>query len=156
MLGRKHSGKVSKKFIGNFYFWGITLISGDFSWQSWPTMCPHIHLKFVAFVIFQIFIFVVFSCTGKNNGFPILDVLGYLQKTHKNPQIWESETNPNQGIPNQVPKLGFVSLSQIWDFCGYPLNTLKYPKLGIRYFFLWGCCVWDFRPALLLFLEYLV
>ena len=25
MLGREHSGKVSKKFIGNFYFWGITL-----------------------------------------------------------------------------------------------------------------------------------
>ena len=44
---------------------------------------------------------------------------------------------PNQGVPKQVPKLGFVSLSQIWDFCGYSLNTLKYPKLGIRYFFLW-------------------
>ena len=56
----------------------------------------------------------------------------YPQKS----QIWEIETNPNQGIPNQVPKLGFVSLSQIWDFCGYPLNTLKYQKLGIRYFFL--------------------
>ena len=26
VLGREHSGKVSKKFIGNFYFWGITLI----------------------------------------------------------------------------------------------------------------------------------
>ena len=25
MLGREHLGKVSKKFIGNFYFWGITL-----------------------------------------------------------------------------------------------------------------------------------
>ena len=25
MLGREHSRKVSKKFIGNFYFWGITL-----------------------------------------------------------------------------------------------------------------------------------
>ena len=25
MLGREHSGKVSKKFIGKFYFWGITL-----------------------------------------------------------------------------------------------------------------------------------
>ena len=25
MFGREHSGKVSKKFIGNFYFWGITL-----------------------------------------------------------------------------------------------------------------------------------
>ena len=51
-------------------------------------------------------------------------------------QIWESETNTNQGIPNQVPKLGFVSLSQIWDFCWYSLNALKYPKLGICYFFL--------------------
>ena len=26
MLGGEHSGKVSKKFIGNFFFWGITLI----------------------------------------------------------------------------------------------------------------------------------
>ena len=25
MLGREHLGKVSKKFIGNFYFWEITL-----------------------------------------------------------------------------------------------------------------------------------
>ena len=32
--------------------------------------------------------------------------------------------------------MGFVSLCQIWDFCEYSLNTLKYPKMGIRYFFL--------------------
>ena len=25
MIGREHSGEVSKKIIGNFYFWGITL-----------------------------------------------------------------------------------------------------------------------------------
>ena len=30
MLGREHSGKVSKKFIGNFYFWGITLSKRPF------------------------------------------------------------------------------------------------------------------------------
>ena len=44
-------------------------------------------------------------------------------------------TSPNEGIPNQVPWLGLVSLFQIWDFCGYCLNTLKYPKMGICYFF---------------------
>ena len=25
VLGREHSGKVNKNFIGNFYFWGINL-----------------------------------------------------------------------------------------------------------------------------------
>ena len=29
VLGREHSGKVSKKFISNFYFWGITLTNTD-------------------------------------------------------------------------------------------------------------------------------
>ena len=28
-----------------------------------------------------------------------------------------------------------VSLFQFWDFCWYSLNILKYPKMGIRYFF---------------------
>ena len=71
--------------------------------------------------------------------------MGYFRVFKEYPQksqMWESETNPNQGIPNQVSKLGFVSLSQIWDFSGYSLNTLKYPKLGIRYFFLWNQSNW--------------
>ena len=63
-----------------------------------------------------------------------MDILGYLKNTHKKSQIWQSETSPNQGIPNEVPRLGLVSLFQIWDFYGYSLNTLKYPKMGIRYF----------------------
>ena len=62
-----------------------------------------------------------------------MDILGYLKNTIKS-QIWQSETSPNQGIPNQVPRLGLVSLFQIWDFCGYSLNTLQYPKMGICYF----------------------
>ena len=41
----------------------------------------------------------------------------YPQKS----QIWQSEVSPNQGIPNQVPWLGLVSLFQILDFCGYSL-----------------------------------
>ena len=73
----------------------------------------------------------------KNNGFLFLVISGYLKNSHKNPKLilakWES---PNQGIPNQVP---WLELFQIWDFCWYSLNILKYPKMGIRYFFLCYC-----------------
>ena len=48
MLGREHSGKVSKKFIGNFYFWGITLIiyicmltECTCTFAGGPYMCIH-------------------------------------------------------------------------------------------------------------------
>ena len=61
--------------------------------------------------------------TGKNNRFSVLDILGYLKNTHKNPKLG-------------IPWLGLVSLCQIWDFYWYSLNTLKYPKMGICYFFL--------------------
>ena len=61
--------------------------------------------------------------TGKNNGFPFFDILGYLKNTHK---------NPSQGTWLGIPWLGLVSLCQIWDFYGYSLNTLKYPKMGIN------------------------
>ena len=56
----------------------------------------------------------------------------YPQKS----QIWKSETSPNLGTWLGIPWLGLVSLCQIWDFYGYSLNTQKYPKMGIRYFFL--------------------
>ena len=72
--------------------------------------------------------------TGKNNGFLFLDIFGYLKNTHKNPKF---------GRVRQVPiwelRLGLVSLCQIWDFYGYSLNTQKYPKMEIRYFFLCIC-----------------
>ena len=56
----------------------------------------------------------------------------YPQKS----QIWKTETSPNQGTWLGIPWLGVVSLCQIWDFYGYSLNTVKYPKMGIHYFFL--------------------
>ena len=84
--------------------------------------------------------------TGKNNRFPLLDILGYLKNTHKNPRFGKVRQVPaNQGIPNQVPWLGLVSFFQIWGFCGYSLNTLKYPKMGICYFFL---CLFIVESAL--------
>ena len=46
----------------------------------------------------------------------------------------ENELTPDLQRKHGVLKL--VLLCQIWDFYGYSLNTLKYPKMGIRYFFL--------------------
>ena len=53
--------------------------------------------------------------TGKNNGFPFLDILGYLKNTHKNPKF---------GRVRQVPirELG-------WKFPGWDLS--HFAKFGI-------------------------
>ena len=53
--------------------------------------------------------------TGKNNGFPFLDILGYLKNTHKNPKF---------GRVRQVPirELG-------WEFPGWDLS--HFVKFGI-------------------------
>ena len=77
--------------------------------------------------------------TAKNNGFPFLDIL--------KSQIWKSETSPNLGTWLGIPWLGLVSLCQIWDFYGYSLNTQKYPKMGIRYFFLW-LQLWSYQGTI--------
>ena len=55
------------------------------------------------------------SPTGKNNGFPFLDMLGYLKNTHKNPKF---------GGVRQVPtrELG-------WEFPGWDLS--HFAKFGI-------------------------
>ena len=55
------------------------------------------------------------SCAGKNNGFPFLDILGYLMNTHKNPKF---------GRVRQVPirELG-------WEFPGWDLS--HFAKFGI-------------------------
>ena len=53
--------------------------------------------------------------TGKNNGFPFLDILGCLKNTHKNPKF---------GRVRQVPirELG-------WEFPGWDLS--HFAKFGI-------------------------
>ena len=40
----------------------------------------------------------------------MLDIFRVFKEYPKKSQIWQSETSPNQGILNQVPWLGLVSL----------------------------------------------
>ena len=53
--------------------------------------------------------------TGKNNGFPFLDILGYLKNTHKNPKF---------GRVRQVP---MWELS--WEFPDWDLSSLNFIRL---------------------------
>ena len=76
-----------------------------------------------------------FIITGKNNGFPFWDILGYLKNTHKNPKLAKrdkfqpgnSQLSSQIGTCLTLPNLGFL-----WVFFKYP----KCPKMRIRYFFL--------------------
>ena len=53
--------------------------------------------------------------TGKNNGFPFLDIFGYLKNTHKNPKF---------GRVRQVPIRELC-----WEFPGWDLS--HFAKFGI-------------------------
>ena len=41
--------------------------------------------------------------TGKNNRFPILDVLGYLKNTNKNPKFGKVRQVPTREFPTKFP-----------------------------------------------------
>ena len=43
------------------------------------------------------------TITGKNNGFPFLDILGYLKNTHKNPKFGKVRQVPTREFPTKFP-----------------------------------------------------
>ena len=79
--------------------------------------------------------------TGKNNGFPFLDILGYLKNTHKNPKFGRVRQVPVRGnlVGNSLvgtcltlPNLGFL-----WVFFKDPKistneNPLFFPVIGTQ------------------------
>ena len=60
----------------------------------------------------------------KNNGLPFLDILGYLNNTNKNPKFGKVRQVPTREFPTKFPDWD-LSHFQLWDFCGYSLNTLN-------------------------------
>ena len=73
--------------------------------------------------------------TEKNNGFPCLDILGYLKNTHKNPTFGKVRQVPTKEFPTKFPDWDLFHSSKFGISVGIiSLNTLKYPKMGICFF----------------------
>ena len=58
------------------------------------------------------------STTGKNNGFPFLDILGYLKNTHKNPKFGKARQVPTREFPTKFPDWDLSHSSKFGVFVG--------------------------------------
>ena len=56
--------------------------------------------------------------TGKNNGFPFLDILGYLKNTHKNPKFGKVRQVPTREFPTKFPDWDLSHSSKFGIFVG--------------------------------------
>ena len=56
--------------------------------------------------------------TGKNNGFPFLDILGYLKNTYKNPKFGKVRQVPTKKFPTKFPDWDLSHSSKFGIFVG--------------------------------------
>ena len=56
--------------------------------------------------------------TVKNNGFPFLDIFGYLNNTHKNPKFGKVRQVPNREFPTKFPDWDLSHSSKFGIFVG--------------------------------------
>ena len=80
--------------------------------------------------------------TEKNNGFPLLDIVGYLKNTNKNPKFGKVRQVPTREFPTKFPDWDLSHSSKFGIFVGrYSLITLaKRAKNGNLLFF--SCVIW--------------
>ena len=56
--------------------------------------------------------------TGKNNRFPLLDILGYLKNTRKNPKFGKVRQVPTREFPTKFPGWDLSHSSKFGIFVG--------------------------------------
>ena len=60
----------------------------------------------------------VIRCTGKNNRFPLLDIIGYLKNIHKNPKFGKVRQVPTREFPTKFPGWDLSHSSKFGIFVG--------------------------------------
>ena len=103
--------------------------------RNWSSIQLHVTVIIYEYKERVIVIIIISLNTGKNNGFPFLDILGYLKNTHKNPKFGRVRQVPIRELGWEFPGWDLSHFAKFGIFYGYSLNTLKYPEMGIRYFF---------------------
>ena len=84
------------------------IVLNGFYFCSWPRkimLCSHI------IVIFA-------KLKGKNNGFPFLDIFGYLKNIHKNPKFGKVRQVPTREFPTKFPDWDLSHSSKFGIFVG--------------------------------------
>ena len=56
--------------------------------------------------------------TGKNNRFPLLNILGYFKNTHKNPKFGKVRQVPTREFPTKFPDWDLSHSSKFGIFVG--------------------------------------
>ena len=87
----------------------------------WSKVIGTFILAFIKLALYSVFKLISICCgshTGKNNGFPFLDILGYLKNTHKNPKFGKVRQVPTREFPTKFPDWDLSHSSKFWIFVG--------------------------------------
>ena len=68
--------------------------------------------------LLRVFAWLAKTSTGKNNGFPFLDILGYLKNTYKNPKFGKVRQVPTGEFPIKSPDWDLSHSSKFGIFVG--------------------------------------
>ena len=111
---------AAQHFFGPGHLQSQPLLSRYFCFLFEPFfhfLVCYLDIKFIVHLM-HYSINIVVIITGKNNGFPFLDILGYLKNTHENPKFGKVRQVPTREFPTKFPGWDLSHSSKFGIFVG--------------------------------------